>query len=63
MSQWPVEESAEWVMSVKEGTCVEQVLHVSDESWNSTPEINITLYVYLEFKQKFRKEKKVHMSI
>ena len=31
-------------MGVKEGTCDEHgVLHVSDESQNSTPEINITL--------------------
>ena len=38
-------------MGIKMGTCDEHwVLHVSDESLNSTPEINITLYVnYLEY--------------
>ena len=35
-----------WVMGIKEGTCDEhQALYVSDESLNSTLEINITLYV------------------
>ena len=39
-------------MGIKMGTCDEHwVLHVSKESLNSTPEINITLYVnYLEYK-------------
>ena len=33
-------------MGIKEGTCVKHgVLHVSDESLNSTPESNFTLYV------------------
>jgi len=34
-------------MDIKEGTCCDEswVLHVSDESLNSTPETNITLYV------------------
>ena len=33
-------------MSIKEGTCVEHwVLYVSDESLNSTPEIDFTMYV------------------
>ena len=33
-------------MGIKEGTCDEHwVLYVSDESLNSTPETNITLYV------------------
>ena len=38
---------AEWVMGIKEGTYCEGhwVLWVSDESLNSTPETNITLYV------------------
>ena len=37
---------ARWVMGIKEGTCDEHwVLHVSDESLNSIPEINIALYV------------------
>ena len=35
-----------WVMSIKEGTCDEQwVLYVGNESLNSTPETDITLYV------------------
>ena len=37
-----------WVggMAFKEGTCDEHwVLYISDESLNSTPETNITLYV------------------
>ena len=39
-------EWAKWVMSIKKGTCDERwVLYVSDESLNSTPETNITLYV------------------
>ena len=43
---------ARWVMGIKEGTCDEHwVLYVSDESLNSTPETNTTLYVHrLEFK-------------
>ena len=34
-------------MGIKEGTCWEEhwVLYVSDESLNSAPEINTTLYV------------------
>lgn len=37
---------AKWVIGIKEGTCDEhEVLHVSDESQNSTPETNITLYI------------------
>ena len=38
---------AKWVMGIKEGTCWDEhwVLHVSDESLNSIPEIIITLYV------------------
>ena len=33
-------------MGIKEGTCVEHwVLYVNDESLNSTPDNNITLYV------------------
>ena len=36
---------ARWLMGMKEGTCDEHwVLYVSDESLNSTPEINIALY-------------------
>ena len=35
-----------WVMCIKEGTCDEhQGLYVSDETLNSTPETNSTLYV------------------
>ena len=36
-----------WVMGIKEGIYGDEhwVLYVSDESINSTPEINITLYV------------------
>ena len=41
------EEGGKWVKQVKgirEGTCDEhRVMYVSDESLNSTPEINITL--------------------
>ena len=37
---------AKWARGIKEGTCDEhQVLYVSDESLNSTPEINTTVYV------------------
>ena len=38
---------AKWVMGMKEGTCWDEywVLYVSDESVNSTPETNTTLYV------------------
>ena len=38
---------AKWVMGIKEGTCYDEqwVLYVSDESLNSTPETDITLYV------------------
>ena len=39
-------EEGEIVMGIKEGTCDEHwVLHVSDESLNSTPKTNITLCV------------------
>ena len=40
-------EWAKWVMGTKEGTCCVEpwVLYVGDESLNSTPETNITLYV------------------
>ena len=40
-------EWAKWARGIKDGTCWEKhwVLHVSDESLNSTPEIIITLYV------------------
>ena len=44
---------AKWVMDIKEDTCCDEhwVLYVNDESLNSTPETNITLYVsQLEFK-------------
>ena len=43
---------AKWVTGMKEGTCVGNLVsHASDESLNSTPETNITLYVnQLEFK-------------
>ena len=38
---------ARWMMDIKEGTCDEHwVLYVSDESLNSPPETNITLYVH-----------------
>ena len=42
-----VEGWAKWAMGIKEGTCWDEhwVLHVSDESLNSTPEIIIALYV------------------
>ena len=38
---------AKWVMGIKEGTCYDEhwVLYVRDESLNSTPETNFTLYV------------------
>ena len=37
---------AKWVMDIKEGTCDEHwVLHVSDESINSTSETVFTIYV------------------
>ena len=37
---------AKWVMGIKECTCDEHwVLHVSDESLNSTPGNNIIIYV------------------
>ena len=37
---------ARWVMGIKEGTCCDEhwVLYVSDESLNSTLEINIALH-------------------
>ena len=43
---------ARQVMEIKEGTWDEHwLLHISDESLNSTPETNITLHVNeLEFK-------------
>jgi len=36
-----------WVMDIKGGTCCDEhwVLYVSDESLNSTPETDMTLYV------------------
>ena len=46
-------EWTKWAMGIKESPgCDEHwVLHISDESLNSTPEIKITLYVnQLEFK-------------
>jgi len=52
---------ARWVMGFKEGTCCDEhrVLYVSDESLNSTPETNITLYVNkLEFYKNLKKNKK-----
>ena len=38
---------ARWRMGIKEGTCFDEhwVLYVRNESLNSTPETNITLYV------------------
>ena len=38
---------AKWVMGIKEGMSYDEhwVLYVSDESLNSTPKTNITLYV------------------
>ena len=51
-------EWATWVMVLMEDTCEEHwVLYVSEESLNSTPEINIVLYVnQLEFKKKLTKQ-------
>lgn len=45
-------EEAKWVMGVKEGTCHEHwMLYGYDESLNSAPETNVTLYVHqLELK-------------
>ena len=45
-------DGSKWVIGIKEGTCDEYlVLHVSDESLNSTPETNTILYAnQLEFK-------------
>ena len=45
-------EWVKWVMGIKEDICVEHwMLYVSNESLNSAPENNITLYVsYLEVK-------------
>ena len=42
-----VEGWAKWVMGIKEGTYCDEywVLYVSDDSLNSTPETNTTLYV------------------
>ena len=38
-------EWARWVIGIKEGACDEHwVFYVSDESLNSTPEINFTVY-------------------
>ena len=35
------------VIDIKDGTCDERwVLYISDESLNSTPETNITVYAY-----------------
>ena len=37
---------AKWVMGAKKNTCSEHwVLYINDESLNSTPETNTTLYV------------------
>ena len=38
---------AKWVMGIKEGASCDEhwVLHVSDESLDSTPKTNTTLYV------------------
>ena len=49
-------------MGIKQGTCDERlVLYVSDISLNSTPEINITLYVnYLNLNKYL--EKKIKTS-
>ena len=37
---------AKWVMSIKEGTCCDEhwVLYISDESLNSSPDTNFTIY-------------------
>ena len=46
-------------MGIKEGTCDEHwVLYVSDESPNSTPEINIALYVDQNLNKNLKKKKK-----
>ena len=39
--------ASRWVMGIEEGTRYDEywVLHVSDESLNSTPETNTALYV------------------
>ena len=38
---------AKWVRGIEEGTCDDEhwVVHVSDESLNSLPEVNFTIYV------------------
>ena len=48
MGEW-----AKWEMGIKKGICCDEhwVLHVSDESLNSTPDTNITLYVNLDFNE------------
>ena len=46
------------MIGIKEGTCYDEhwALYVSDESLNSTPETNITLYINeLEFKSILKK--------
>ena len=41
-----VRNELKWVMDIKEGTSVEHwLLYASDESLNSTPKNNITVYV------------------
>lgn len=46
-------------MGVKEGTCNEQqVLHVSAESLNSSPETNIITYINLNKNLKLKKKEK-----
>ena len=50
-----------WLMGTKEGICCDEhwMLYVSDETLNSIPETNITLYVnWLEFNKKFEDKKK-----
>lgn len=50
-----------WAMGIKKGTHYDEhwVSYVSDQSLNSTPEINTTLYVnYLEFKWNIGRRKK-----
>ena len=39
-------EGGKWVMGIEEGTCWDEhrVLYVSDESWESIPQANSTLY-------------------
>ena len=52
---------AKWVMGIKEGTCCDEhwMLYISDESLNSNPETNTTLYVnQLEFKNLKQMNKK-----